>query len=338
MLMYDTANNLVKSTQVWTGSTQQTLLLDGAPSSVTGSSYPQPLIIRQWSDYTGSNPSLYPGFDVYNLQPGGAGTNGIGAGLNFRTYYKGGYAGIYSQSLSDNNSNLRFYVTNAGAKSEAIHISSNTYVGIGITAPTAQLHVSGTTKLQGIANTVTPNALYYNTSTGAVTYGASTTPIYYIANTQSTTAFLSAPISGTVNGANTTLSFTPTLGKSYNVKVMLVTYDGGTQNSPSAPGLDIGTSSTSSFDVLDCSISNKTFNGYEYAYFMDTVSLSNPNTFSSSATVSGSTYGANFSKVEINLNLYNCSSVGTPVSILYGVKNAGQVYIVSGNMIVTQLN
>jgi hypothetical protein len=152
MLMYDTANNLVKSTQLWTGSSQQTLLLDGAPSSVTGASYPQPLIIRQYSDYTGSNPSLYPGFDVYNLQPGGAGTNGIGAGLNFRTYYKGGYAGIYSQSLSDSNSNLRFYVTNAGAKSEAIHISSNTYVGIGTSAPSEQLHVSGNAKITGVLN------------------------------------------------------------------------------------------------------------------------------------------------------------------------------------------
>ena len=152
--MFDNTGAALVNSQLSTSSLKWTLLLDGAPASaITVGNYPQPLIIRQYSTYTGSDPSQYPGFDVYNMEN----SNGIGAGLNLRTYTMGGYAGMYSQSLAANNSNLRFYVTNSGAKSDAIHISSNTYVGIGTSNPTEQLHVSGNVKLTGVLN-LTPQS------------------------------------------------------------------------------------------------------------------------------------------------------------------------------------
>ena len=340
--MFDATGAAITNSQVFTGSNRVTLIIDGG-AYISGY---QPMIIKTGDSYTGTDPYQYRGFDVYNM----LNNAGTGEGIHFRGYYLATYAGMYSQSVSYANSNLRFYVTNNGAKTEGIQIDTTGYVGIGAITPTANLHVSGTTKLQGIANTTTSNVLYYNSSTGSVTYGAapsgasSSNPLtYYIADTGITYSSSSSPvpISSTTNGVAGSFSFTPALGKSYTLKATLITYDSGIIDDVNAPGIKIATDSTSQFTSHDIEVIGQAMNsGYEFLHYLDSTAFTP--TYSTSAVVSGSTgYGNNVAKTTIELTLYNCTVVGGPVFVNLGVKNSGLgklIGVIQGSMVLTQLN
>jgi uncharacterized protein (DUF2147 family) len=208
------------------------------------------------------------------------------------------------------------------------------------------LRTNSTVNFTGIASTTTANTLYYDSSTGAVTYGAVPTSgggssTYYIANSlQAFTSVTPISISSTTNGTPGTFSFTPVSGKSYTIKITLTTVDDGTLNNSGAPGIKISTgSSLGSFDNFDIKIKGEAAtSGYEFLSYVG-IDAAGPPTFTTSATVSGATtYGNNSARTTIELNLFNCTAVDT-VYIKFGTSNTGgTTYIISGSMILTQLN
>lgn len=209
------------------------------------------------------------------------------------------------------------------------------------------LRTNSTVNLTGIANTTTANTLYYNSSTGAVTYGAAPSgttapanPIYYLANVNQNFSGGGTKIAGTISGSSSNFEFTPVSGKSYSVKITLLTFDQATENSPTAPGFALGLISNSVFLNADCTITARSaYKGYEFASYTDSSGSFAP-FFTTDATVSGSTCGYNQSRIEITANFYTCTSVVNSVSVLISPKNfgVGAVTLAAGTMIVTQLN
>lgn len=207
---------------------------------------------------------------------------------------------------------------------------------------------NSTVNLTGIGNTTTANTLYYNSSTGAVTYGAapsagSGSSTYYIADSGTTynSSSTPVPISSTTNGTPGSFSFTPVAGKSYTLKATLITYDSGNIDSLTAPGIKITTDSTSQFTSHDIEVIGQAMNsGYEFLHYLNSDAFTP--TYSTNAVVSGSTgYGNNVAKTTIELNLYNCTIVGGPVYINLGVKNTTEgstIGVINGLMTLTQLN
>lgn len=210
------------------------------------------------------------------------------------------------------------------------------------------LRTNSTVNFTGIASTTTANTLYYNSSTGAVTYGAapsagSGSSTYYIADSGTTynSSSTPVPISSTTNGTPGSFSFTPIAGKSYTLKATIITYDSGNIDSLTAPGIKITTGSTSQFTNHDIEVIGQAMNsGYEFLHYLNSDAFTP--TYSTNALVSGSTgYGNNVAKTTIELNLYNCTVVGGPVYINLGVKNTTEgstIGVINGSMTLTQLN
>lgn len=183
--LFDATGAAITNSQVWTGSNKATLIIDGTLDGT------QPVLIRQWDTYIGSDPYLYRGFDIINLLPAVSAAN-TGTGIHLRGYYSNTYAGMYSKTLSSGNSDLGIYVTNSGTRQEAIYIDSTTYVGIGTTSPTEKLDVSGNVKLSGVLN-LTPQSsnplsgtvgdifLYHSGATWQLRVCTSTSPLTWTA-------------------------------------------------------------------------------------------------------------------------------------------------------------
>ena len=99
----------------------------------------------------------------------------------------------------------RFYTGSTSGWVERLRIENNGNVGIGASTPTAKLHVSGDIKAT-LANTTTANVVYYNTSTGLLTYGA--VPSGTVTSITAGTGLSGGTIttSGTIALANTTVT------------------------------------------------------------------------------------------------------------------------------------
>jgi hypothetical protein len=130
----------------------------------------------------------------YKIYTGSASNS---AGLDFGgSYFKAsGYNGVI------------FYSSTAGvgSQTERMRITNGGNVGIGTTTPTAKLHVNGDIKAT-LASTTTANVVYYNSSTGLLTYGA--VPSGTVTSITAGTGLSGGTIttSGTIALANTTVT------------------------------------------------------------------------------------------------------------------------------------
>ncbi len=88
-------------------------------------------------------------------------------------YGSGNSSWPYNLALkaTDTSGNISFFTGGFLSINERMHINNIGNIGIGIISPDVSLHIRGSVKIENLSENITAKNLYYNTTSGLITYG-----------------------------------------------------------------------------------------------------------------------------------------------------------------------